>query len=181
MPLPDEHFPVCGICIKKKPTLDRVFSAYSFEEPLRSLIHDFKYKDAFYLRSLLVKLILDGLSPDALKTECLIPVPLHKNRLQERGFNQAAELARLLSKKTNRPYQLNLCKKTIHTKPQAGLNAKERQKNLNNAFEVKPMPYKHVTLIDDLLTTGSTANELAQLLKAQGLVQVDLWCCARVV
>lgn len=181
MPLPDESFPVCGICIKKRPKLDRVYTAYCFEEPLRTLIHEFKYSQGFYLRSMLVQLILDALTPDALNTECLIPVPLHKKRLQERGFNQAAILAKFLSKKTKRPYQLNLCEKMIHTKPQAGLEAKERQQNLTNAFQAQSTPFKHITLIDDLLTTGSTANELAHTFKAKGVIRVDLWCCARVI
>ena len=105
---------------------------------------------------------------------------MHPIRLRQRGFNQAAELAKQLAHTLNLPFDLFSCKKIINTAAQAGLNEQQRRKNLRDAFEAKPLPYQHITLVDDLLTTGSTANDLAKVLKKQGVTRVDVWCCARV-
>ncbi|CDZ76958.1 DNA utilization protein GntX [Legionella massiliensis] len=180
LPLPDEKFLVCGLCSKKQPVIDHTLTAYLYEDPLRALLHDFKYKEALYLRSFLVDLMLEALPEQALlQTECLVPVPSHPRRIRERGFNQAAELAKMLAKTLGLVCELNLCKKIIHTQPQASLNSKARRRNLRQAFQAKTKGYQHITLVDDLLTTGSTANELAKVLKQQGVSRVDLWCCAR--
>lgn len=179
LPLPETSFLVCGQCCKKKPTFDNTFSAYHFEEPLRSLLHEFKYHEGLYLSSFLATLILKALTPKALITECLIPVPLHPARLKQRGFNHAAELVKYLSRVLKIPCALSHCRKIINTAPQAELSAPDRRNNLCGAFYAKPLPYQHVTLVDDLLTTGSTVNELAKTLKEQGVHQVDVWTCAR--
>ena len=179
MPLPDAIFPVCGQCLRKKPAIDDVFTAYRFEEPLRTLLHEFKYHQGFYLRTFMAQLMLDALSCAAYKTECLIPIPMHRLRIQQRGFNHAAELTKYLGRRLKIPFDLSACQKIRHTEPQAGLSSKQRRKNIRKAFSASPQPYQHVTLIDDLLTTGSTANELAQTLKNNGVARVDLWCCAR--
>ena len=179
LPLPDTDFPVCGHCCKKKPHFDHTVAPYHFEEPLRSLLHEFKYHEGLYLCSFLARLIISAIPSEALKTQCLIPVPLHRKRLQQRGFNQAVELVKYLGRHLEIPYDLSLCKKIIETAPQAGLNATQRQRNLRHAFQAPPLSYAHVTLVDDLLTTGSTVNELAKTLKQQGVEQVDVWCCAR--
>lgn len=176
--LSDTLFKTCGHCIKKRPYFDRVLCAYLFREPLRTLLHDYKYQHALYLRSFLVKLMLQAL-PSNYHSDCLIPVPLHRSRLKQRGFNQAAELTKLLAKKCRLPYSLTLCEKTINTPPQVGLHASARRQNLRRSFRVHPCDYQHITLIDDLITTGSTANELARRFKQQGVKQVDVWCCAR--
>ena len=129
--------------------------------------------------SFLASILITAIPEEALKTECLIPVPMHPKRLQQRGFNQAAELVKHLSRAFKIPYALSHCKKIINTAPQAELTAAERRKNLRDAFHARPLPYQHVTLVDDLLTTGSTVNELAKTLKQLGVTRVDVWCCAR--
>lgn len=179
-PLPDEKFLLCGLCAKKQPAIDRTLTAYLYEDPLRTLLHDFKYKEALYLRSFLVDLMLEALPERTLlQTECLVPVPLHPKRIRQRGFNQAAELAKLLAKRLGLACDLDLCQKVLHTPPQASLDRQERQRNLRRAFQARTKGYQHITLVDDLLTTGSTANELAREFKKQGIVKIDLWCCAR--
>ncbi|TAL66031.1 MAG: ComF family protein [Legionella sp.] len=173
-----EHL-ICGQCIKTKPHFDRAYIAYPFEEPLRSLLHQFKYHNGLYLKSFLGELMLK-VSID-LQGQCLIPVPMHPLRLKQRGFNQAAVLTQYLAKTLQVPYDLFSCRKIINTAPQASLDGDLRRKNLRNAFEIKALPYQHVILIDDLLTTGSTANELARAFKKSGVQRVDVWCCARTV
>lgn len=179
LPLPDGDFVQCGHCIKHKPAFDAVFSAYLFAEPLRTLLHEFKYQQGLHLRSLLTQLMLDALPTHFIKPDCLIPVPMHPDRIRQRGFNQSAELARLLARKLDIPLANHLCTKTINTAAQASLNGKSRRQNLNSAFSAKPGKMQHIMLIDDLLTTGSTANELASTLKQQGVTRVDVWCLAR--
>lgn len=179
LPLPDSEFLQCGYCIKHKPAFDAVFSAYSFEEPLRTLLHEFKYQQGLHLRNLMTQLMLDALPTHFIKPDCLVPIPMHPNRIRQRGFNQSAELARLLARKLGIPLAKHLCAKTINTAAQASLNGKSRRQNLKGAFSAKPSKMRHIMLIDDLLTTGSTANELASTFKQQGVTRVDIWCLAR--
>ncbi len=181
LPLPEGTFLICGYCAKEKPQVDRTFAAFVFEEPLRTLLHDFKYKEAFYLSRFLAKLISNNLPAHYLNTQCLIPIPMHPTRLSQRGFNQSAELCKILSRALKINYDLRLCKKIVHTESQADLDSRKRRNNLRNAFQANPSPYQHITLIDDLMTTGSTANEVARAFKKQGVERVDLWCCARAV
>jgi len=181
LPLLDNIFLICGHCIKKKPHVDFVIAANKFEEPLRTLLHEFKYNEGLYLSSFFTSLILNAIPTEAKTTECLIPVPLHNKRLRQRGFNQTALLAKELGRALKLPYNLTYCSKIINTAPQASLNADGRKANLKNSFHVKSNKYKHITLIDDLLTTGSTVNELAKTLKQQGVSRVDVWCCARAI
>lgn len=180
-PLPDTSFLLCGHCCKEKPFFDQTFTGYVFKEPLRSLLHTFKYQESLYLSTFFASLILNVLTTEAKKTECLIPVPMHRQRLQQRGFNPSAELVKHLAHQLKIPYDLFRCKKVINTLPQAGLNANQRHKNLKHSFIASPLPYQHVTIVDDLMTTGSTSHELAKTLKQQGVSRVDVWCCARVV
>jgi ComF family protein len=180
-PLPDADYLVCGHCIKKPPHFDRAFVGYKFEEPLRSLLHHFKYHNGLYLSSFLSHLIVQSVHNQPEMPECLIPVPMHAQRIRSRGFNQAAILAQALAKKLQIPCDLSRCQKIMNTVPQASLDREQRQKNLRCAFISKKLPYQHVALIDDLLTTGATANELALTLKKSGVKRVDIWCCARTV
>ncbi|KTD73950.1 competence protein ComF [Legionella tucsonensis] len=180
-PLPDTHLLVCGRCIKKTPYFDRAFINYVYEEPLRKLLHQFKYHDGLYLGSFLSQLICHSLPKNETMPQCLIPVPMHPQRIKSRGFNQAAVLVRLLAKKLQLPYDLTSCQKILNTEPQASLDGEQRKKNLHHAFKAKKIPWHHVAIVDDLLTTGSTANELAFTLKNSGVKQVDVWCCARTV
>lgn len=181
-PLPDASEAVCGRCIKKPPHFDRAVVAYQFAEPLRSLLHRFKYHNGLYLGSFLCHLIENAWeSQGDAKPQCLIPVPMHPSRIKQRGFNQAAILAQLLAKKLRLPCDVFSGQKIINTPPQASLDKEQRKKNLRHAFTSKKLPYQHVAIIDDLLTTGSTANEFALTLKKAGVHHVDLWCCARTV
>lgn len=180
-PLPDDNYLICGKCIKKPPAFDKAIIAYRFEEPLRSLLHRFKYNNSLYLANFLSQLMLNAFQNAATTTQCLIPVPMHPLRLRSRGFNQAAVLTKLLARNLNLPYDLKSCQKVHNTLPQASLGSKERKTNLHKAFKVERIPYQHITLIDDLLTTGYTANEIALTLKKSGVEKVDIWCCARAV
>jgi ComF family protein len=180
-PLFDGSYLICGQCIKNPPYFDNSYIAYTFEEPLRSLLHHFKYHNGLYLKTFLSHLILQALPPQMQLPQCLIPVPLHPKKLKVRGFNQAALLTTQLAKKLRIPYDLINCQKVVNTEPQASLDGEQRKKNVRGAFQVNFITYQHVALVDDLLTTGSTANEIARTLKNAGVKKVDVWCCARTV
>ena len=170
----------CQACVRQKPALDFILCAHRFSTPLRHLLHQFKYHQALYLAPVLAALMRQAL-PIHYTTECLIPIPMHSTQLKRRGFNQTQLLAHCLSRAIQRPVIHQLCTKIRETAHQAGLSARARKANLAQAFNVLPTHLQHVTLVDDLITTGSTANELARLLKQNGVKQVDLWCCAKAV
>jgi ComF family protein len=118
--------------------------------------------------------------PDTEKPDCLIPVPLHKTRYWQRGFNQSLEIARVVAKQRNIALRYDICQRHRATQQQTQLTAKQRRSNVKNAFAlIRPVPFQHIVLIDDVMTTGSTVNELARLFKQAGVPRVDVWVCAR--
>lgn len=170
----------CSQCQDHRPHFDRVLCSYVYEEPLRTLIHHFKYHGGLFLRRYFAQLMLkslEDLSP--LELGCLVPVPMHPKKLQQRGFNHAAILTKILARQLSIPYDLNLCTKLINTQSQAQLSRTERQQTIRGSFRSRPHAYPTITLVDDLLTTGSTANELAGLIKQQAPCNVNIWCLAR--
>lgn len=179
LPLPSDQFLACGQCSIKKPLFDEVAASMLYAEPIRTLLHDFKYKQGLYLSRLMADRMLRHPPSGLRHSECLVPVPMHPKRLRERGYNQAAVLAKRLAKQCHLPCDLSLAKKIVLTESQTQLNASARRKNLAGSFQIKKSHYQHVTVVDDLLTTGSTANELARALKLQGVQTVDVWCFAR--
>ncbi|MFC3909524.1 ComF family protein [Legionella dresdenensis] len=179
MPLASGQSLQCGNCIRQKPAFDRIYTNYLFEDPLRTLVHWYKYQQSLFLRSLLIQLMLDALPVGIYQPDCLLPVPMHPERLRQRGFNHTVELARLLARKLKIKFDLALCEKTVNTAAQVELSGEQRKNNLKRAFKVRVNDYRHVTIIDDLITTGSTANELAAALKQSGIERVDVWCLAR--
>lgn len=177
-PLTTSDYKICGYCIKSSPFFDDAITPYYFIEPLRSIMHTFKYHDGLFLANFLSSLLLDSINLEDLP-ECLIPVPIHYKRIRVRGYNQSAILTKILSRRLGIPYALNLCKKIRNTKPQTHLDRNERQINLDKSFYSPPLPYKDVAIVDDIFTTGSTTNELAKILKDQGVKRVRIWCISR--
>jgi ComF family protein len=118
---------------------------------------------------------------DTSSVDAILPVPLHKARLRKRGFNQSLELAHALRRQNNIPL-LKGVQRTVNTKAQTLLKGEDsRTDNIRNAFTVDErvtLP-NHVAILDDVITTGSTSNELARLLKASGVVEVSVWAIAR--
>lgn len=177
-PLALKENTLCGACLQQKPWFDATYVPCPFEEPLRTLLHQYKYQEHLYLLNIFADLMMDAL-PTKLEADYLIPVPLHNKRLAARGFNQAALLAKKLAKRCRIPLKVDVCQKRISTVPQTTLTFRERQTNLHNAFHLKPFKADYVVIVDDLMTTGSTVNELARVLKLGGVKKVDVWCCAR--
>lgn len=171
----------CGHCAREPRMFDRAVAPYLYDYPLDHLIHAFKYHGVLSYGRVLGTLLAYHLRArkEALP-EALVPVPLHHTRHRERGFNQAYELARPLSSLLGIPIDDNLCRCRRPTVDQTELTAVERRKNVRGAFKLNYRPgYKHVALIDDVLTSGSTANAIARLLKRAGVRRVEIWTIAR--
>lgn len=112
--------------------------------------------------------------------DVIIPVPLHRSRQYERGFNQAIESARPISKRLNIPIEYKRCKRLVNTAAQSKLPANQRANNVKNAFVAhQDLAYKHIALLDDVMTTGHTLIEMSRALYYVGVKRIDVWCCAR--
>ncbi len=171
----------CGQCISNTPPISHCISLMSYVPPIDHLIQNMKYHNQLAIADLLGQLLADKIiKADLPLPEQIIPIPLHISRLQRRGFNQSVEIARPLSKKLNIPLNLTDCSRVRATSPQFNLSIQERAGNMQNAFEVlRSLNVKHVAIIDDVMTTGSTVWEFARVLKKAGIETIDVWTCAR--
>ena len=152
------------------------------------LIHRFKFQNGFFLDRTLARLLLLAVY-EARRThqltlpQLILPVPLHHLRQWQRGYNQADLLARQLARWLNIPYRNDLMKRIKRTPTQRGLTATARRRNLKNAFRISDtLPqtgYRSVALVDDVITTGSTLNEIAKQLRHAGVEHIQVWGLAR--
>lgn len=178
---PDADTPLCGNCIKSLPTWDAARSPLAYAYPLDKLIQCFKFDGDLAMGRLLGGVLAEYLvAGGGDKPDFITPVPLHPSRLKERGFNQAAELARPVGKRLRIPVRLDVCERVRATEIQSKLDAAERKKNLKDAFAVKKsVDGKHVAILDDVITTGTTVEVLTKTLKDSGARRVSVWCAAR--
>ncbi|MEB0048042.1 MULTISPECIES: ComF family protein [unclassified Pseudomonas] len=185
LPLPNSGL-TCGQCLRQPPAFERVIAPWTYSFPIDTLITRFKHSAKWPFGNLLGELLVQFLhhrfDEDLERPDALIPVPLATKRLRQRGFNQAAMLARWLSEGLSIPCDENLLLRIQDTSAQQELNAQARQRNLRNAFALKsdvPVAGRHLALIDDVLTTGATAQTVARLLMDAGAARVDVYCLAR--
>jgi len=154
----------------------------SFVSPVRELVHDLKFRRNMAVAPLLSSLLAERVAAEpGGRPQVLLPVPLHKTRLRERGFNQAVEIARPLARELGIPLDVAAGRRARKTIPQSQLEgAAARRENLRGAFlvpgEVKGL---HLALVDDVVTTGATVGELAAALIREGARRVDVWACCR--
>lgn len=175
---------LCGACLEHEPSFDRARAACAYNDASRKLVLAFKYGDNLHAINTLVPWMLRAGEGMIAACDIIAPVPLHGRRLRERKFNQSALLAAGIAKRSNKLCQLDLLTRTRHTPPQKGLNAKERNLNVKDAFAVKekllPMiKDKTILLVDDVYTTGATLNECAKILKDVGAAHVFVITIAR--
>ncbi|MGH8385078.1 MAG: ComF family protein [Pseudomonas sp.] len=185
LPLPAAGL-TCGQCLKQPPAFEQVITPWTYSFPIDSLITRFKHNAKWPFGHLLAELLAQALhhryEEDLPRPALLVPVPLATRRLRQRGFNQAAMLARWLSASLDIPCDERLVSRTHDTDAQQDLNAQARKKNLRNAFALAPdasIKGRHLALVDDVLTTGATAQALARLLMDAGAARVDVYCLAR--
>ena len=178
LPLPQTE-PACGACLKQPPPFAATQAAFVYAFPLDRLLLRFKFHGDLAAGRLLAQLLGDRLVDDE-RPQVLVPVPLHRSRLRERGYDQALELAKSLSRRTGIPLRARQLRRVHATARQSELGLSARQRNLRGAFAVAghALP-KHVALIDDVMTTGATLRECAQTLLRSGVERVDVWVVAR--
>jgi ComF family protein len=174
-------FPLCGRCLRKLPHFDRSHCPFSYGEPVSWLLHGLKYHQRLVGIPVLSRLLLEHLRARVQGWPGLIvPMPLHPARLRRRGFNQALELARPLARELRIPLATGICERVRVTLQQSELPAARRAANVRNAFGMRgELTAKHVAIVDDVMTTGATANELARVLKRHGAEIVQVWAVAR--
>lgn len=170
---------VCARCRSMRVSYDAGYSACLYEGTLRELVHRFKYTKRRYLGWFLGELIVNYVREhaDGFRYEGIIPVPLHWRRYWSRGFNQAADLARPLSRRYRLPVLRRSLRRVRYTRPQVSLGPEERRTNIRGAFRVRRparVAGKKLLLIDDVITTGATLNECARVLKGAGATEVTI-------
>ncbi|MBW1731551.1 MAG: ComF family protein [Deltaproteobacteria bacterium] len=187
-PFPADTGPdhLCEDCLREPPAYDALAAPFLFEAPLMDAIHSLKYGGkAHFARTLgplLAEFAFNWL--DGSDVSIVMPVPLHRRRLRQRGFNQSLLLARYVANALNCELDFLSLVRVKSTPPQTGLGRKERLKNLRHAFELrkpKKVSDQLVVLIDDVATTGTTFNECAKVLKKAGAVEVLAVALARAV
>jgi len=173
----------CGQCQTQPPAFDVCHSLFHYQSPIDRLISRFKFNQQLGYGRLFGQLMAEHIKHQyrgEQLPDMVIPVPLHKRRLRERGFNQAQELARVCAKTLAIPLNTQHCRRNKHTEHQLGLSAMERHRNLKRAFSSQEFePSTSVALVDDVMTTGTTLHELSACLKKAGCEQIHLWCIAR--
>ncbi len=174
---------VCGQCQKKPPKFERMWASVYYEAPVSGMVHQFKHLGDMSMRRPLADLMRRH-APDWLdiaEIDFVLPMPLSKARRFYRGFNQSEELAESLAREYGWQVLPRQMVERAHKPPQSTLKSDERRRNVRNIFKInKPLPENcKILLIDDVLTTGATLNELAKMLKASGASAVYCWCLAR--
>lgn len=171
---------LCGHCLSSPPAFDETVAPFLYSGSVSHLITGLKFAKQYKNARVLGILLAEYLASHTEMPDCIVPVPLHKQRYRQRGFNQAIEVANTVSNRLKIPLDLYDCIRQKNTAHQTRLPAKQRRKNVRKAFAAnKPIGYRHVALLDDVMTTGSTASELAKTLKQAGVERVDVWVCAR--
>lgn len=185
---PQDDVPVerCGRCLAEAPAFDATVAAADYALPVDQLVLQLKFGARLQLAALFAGLLRDAVlrRPDFILPQLLCPVPLGPQRLAERGFNQALEIARPLAKALGTPLHPRLAARVRETQAQTRTGPAERRRNMRLAFVVLPAARelvrgRHVGIVDDVMSSGQTLNELAAALKRAGALRVSNLVFAR--
>jgi ComF family protein len=183
----------CGRCLLSPPPFTQCRGVFHYRQPVTKLLTDFKFHGNFASgRALGLQLArafsdhyaaAQALSGVRQLPRVLIPVPLHSRRLRQRGFNQSALLCKMVAERTSVPVATRLLARSRHTEPQTRLSARQRSRNLHQAFSVTQQltdpDLRHVAIIDDVVTSTATVRAASQVLLAAGAWRIDVWAVAR--
>jgi ComF family protein len=173
--LPSPAGAVCGNCLNRPPHFDATLALWRYEFPCDRLVQALKYRARLALAGFFARSLASRPLPEV---DLIVPMPLHPKRLAERGFNQALEIARHLG----RPIEPRGVLRVKDTLPQTELPYEERAKNVRRAFLCRvDLSGASVAVLDDVMTTGATLNELARVLKRAGATRVENFVIARTV
>ena len=166
---------ICGRCLTHSPAYDATHAALSYDFPADALVHALKFRGELALAPLLAGLLAPTVR--SLRIDHVVPVPLSAERLKSRGYNQAVEIARHLRSDA---LELALCERTRDAPPQMELPYGERQRNVRGAFRcTRSLDGARIAVVDDVMTTGATLDEIARTLKAAGAAHVENWVVTR--
>lgn len=183
LPLAATEAEECGRCLADPPGLDRIRAALAYDELSRQVALKLKYGRKVALARTMAR-YMAPLKEAGIDSAVVVPVPLHRTRLWSRGFNQSALVARELAKAWGLPVDAMALQRTRRTPPMKGMSPAERRRTVGGAFRVRDKQAivdRAVILIDDVFTTGSTAEACAKVLRKAGAGRVELICWARVV
>lgn len=168
----------CGQCQKKSPYFDKTIALFMYQFPIDRLLQSFKYQQSLHIGPLFANLFNQRILGKPY--DRILPMPMHPERLKTRGYNQSLEIAKRVARFTNIPIDTKSCKRIKDTPPQAGLTLDARIRNIKNAFEChENLTGQRVAIMDDVMTSGASMNELARTLKLAGAKQVDCYIVAR--
>jgi ComF family protein len=174
----------CGKCQKRPRPFAHVHALFHYQQPVSTYIHQLKYRNRLDLARTLGTLMasqLKAIHAAANAPALIIPIPLHPSRLIARGYNQALELARPIAKNLQIPLDYKTLIRVRKTMPHMELSIRERKKNIHNAFAVTndSLVGKNIALVDDVFTTGLTAETATRTLLSAGAASVECWVLAR--
>lgn len=171
----------CAWCGDDARPLKEIRAVCAFEGAAREAIHALKYEGMFGVAKPLARLMAERFPPWTQMPDLVIPIPLHPERVRERGYNQATLLARLLCEQLSLDLDEGLLQRTRHTRPQVGLDRVQRRRNVAGAFATngEPVEGRRVLLVDDVCTSGATLAAAAEALLEKGAASVSGYCFAR--
>ncbi|MDJ0739383.1 MAG: double zinc ribbon domain-containing protein [Gammaproteobacteria bacterium] len=171
---------LCADCQRRPPPFARVIAPLRYEPPVDDLVAAFKYHARLSDGRLLAGLLGDVLRQrTAPLPALLLPVPMHARGLRERGFNQAAELARVLAEQLGLAWSTGALRRVRDADHQRGLDRRQRRRNLRGAFACTATLPAHVAVVDDVVTTAATVDEISRVLRAAGVADIEVWAVAR--
>ncbi len=177
--LPTPLGEVCGGCLRRPPAYDATHAAFRYAFPLDALVQRLKYGGGLALADWFAARLAEALR-EAPRPDLILPMPLHPKRLRERGYNQAAEIAKRLAARLDLPLGLTACRRVRDAAPQTGLPLKERRRNIRGAFHCDlDLTGRRVALLDDVMTSGASLDELARAARKAGAAEVSAWAVAR--
>ncbi len=175
--LPSPGAAVCGRCLADAPHYDATVAALAYRFPADTLVHSLKFRGQLALAPLMGNLLIEKIKE---RIDLVVPVPLSRERLRERGYNQAAEIARHIAKQRRVPLELTIMTRERNTQAQADLPWSDRARNVRGAFRCeRSLDGAAIAVVDDVMTTGATLDELAATLKRAGAARVVNWVIAR--
>ena len=174
---------LCTDCLDGQHVYEKGFTCVEYGPVERELIHRFKYKDKAYLGRKLAEIMHDRILVEEMDPELIVPVPMFRRKERKRGYNQAAVLAASLAKYTGIPYAGKLLIRTVETEAMSSLGVLGRRKNIQEVFSVphdkiKQLTGKTILLVDDIYTTGSTADACTSVLLEAGAARVFVFTFA---
>lgn len=173
--------PFCAICLKHPPPFQGMHILFHYQPPISQWIIQLKFHQQLLYARLLGELFAEVILTSGKKLpDAILPMPLHTKRLRSRGYNQALEIAKPIARRIKRPILLDACVRSKSTQPQTTLSRKARAQNMQNAFILqRNVNFKHIAILDDVVTTGNTIDALAKTLQRHHSLNIEVWCCAK--